>query len=141
MSPRRLVCATLLFVACSSSESRRPTAPSVASFAPIDSASPPTAPPGGVLYIPLRAQIDSGWRIYSLTQRSSGPTPMLISASPSEYFRIEGSPQAPTPEVRVDSNFGAGTETYRGSPRFLVPVRVADATPPGSINLQLSVRS
>ncbi len=66
---------------------------------------------------------------------------MLISASPSEYFRIEGTPQAPTPEVRVDSNFGTGTETYRGSPEFLVPVRVADATPAGRINLRMTVRS
>src|SRR6266545_3776092 len=38
----------------------------------------------------VAAVIDSGWYIYSLTQKSGGPTPMTISVGPSPPFRLEG---------------------------------------------------
>jgi len=83
---------------------------------------------GSITNLRLAAVIDSGWYIYSLTQKDGGPTPMTISVAPSPPFRLEGNVGGPQPVVIFDKEFGIETERYEGTPAFAVPVAL-DATP------------
>lgn len=84
--------------------------------------------PGSVATVRLAAAIDSGWYVYSLTQKAGGPIPMTISVAPSPPFRLEGNVSGPEPVVIFDKEFGIETERYEGTPAFVVPVAL-DATP------------
>src|SRR5687768_4987125 len=79
---------------------------------------------GAATTLRLTAAIDSGWYIYSITQKAGGPTPMTISVAPSPPFSVEGTPVGPQPVVIFDKEFGIETERYEGNPAFAVPVAV-----------------
>ena len=88
----------------------------------------------------LTAAIDSGWYIYSITQKSGGPTPMRISVAPSPPFTVGGTPAGPQPVVIFDKEFGIETERYEGNPSFAVPVAVAATAGAETKTLDIKVR-
>jgi DsbC/DsbD-like thiol-disulfide interchange protein len=88
----------------------------------------------------LTAAIDSGWYIYSLTQKSGGPTPMTISLAPSPPFRVEGSVSGPKPVVIFDKEFGIETERYEGKPAFAIPVALTATQSAQPKTLDVKVR-
>ncbi len=57
---------------------------------------------GAATTLHLAAVIDSGWYIYSTTQKPGGPTPMRISVAPSPPFSIAGTATGPQPVVIFD---------------------------------------
>jgi hypothetical protein len=69
--------------------------------------------------------LDSGWYIYSLTQKSGGPTPMSVTIAPSPPFSLAGNVSGPEPVVIFDKEFGIDTERYWGSPAFAAPIAIA----------------
>ncbi|HYN81034.1 MAG TPA: protein-disulfide reductase DsbD N-terminal domain-containing protein [Gemmatimonadaceae bacterium] len=88
----------------------------------------------------LAAAIDSGWYIYSITQKPGGPTPMTISVAPSPPFSLDGSAVGPQPIVIFDKEFGIETERYEGNPAFAVPVSVAATSGAETKTLDIKVR-
>lgn len=85
-----------------------------------------------MITVRLTAAIDSGWYVYSVTQKLGGPTPMTIMVTPSPPFRVEGDILGPKPIVVFDKEFGIDTERYEGNPDFTIAVAVAptpDARP------------
>jgi len=96
---------------------------------------------GQVVPVTVRATIEPGWQIYSLTQKSGGPTPLEISVSPTPPFDLAAAATGPAPRVKRDATFGIETETYAATPVFVVPVRVSDSATPGPAVLKLKVRS
>lgn len=96
--------------------------------------------PGSVDTLRLAAAIDSGWYIYSLTQKTGGPTPMTISVAPSPPFRVEGNVIGPQPVIIFDKEFGIETERYQGAPDFMIPVAVAATSGPRPQSIDIKVR-
>lgn len=82
-----------------------------------------TTAPGAVTRVDLRAHIENGWRIYSLTQKKGGPFAMSIALLPGSRGKIEGAVIAPTPVAKYDSSFKMMTETYSGDAIFGVMLR------------------
>ncbi len=79
---------------------------------------PSTAAPGREVLAKLTAQIDSGWHLYSLST-PPGPIPTTIKLADNssiEKVRIF----QPAPDRKFDANFNADTETFTGSPVFLL---------------------
>ena len=70
------------------------------------------------------AALDSGWYIYSLTQKAGGPTPMSVTIVPSPPFALIGNVAGPKPVVVHDKEFGIDTERYTGTPAFTAVVAV-----------------
>jgi len=77
---------------------------------------------GAVTAVGLAASIDKGWYIYSITQKTGGPTPMTVTVAPSPPFSISGNVTSPAPVVVFDKEFNMNTERYEGAPSFIVPV-------------------
>ena len=93
--------------------------------------------------IGLRATIDDGWHVYSLTQQGEGPTAMTVKVAPIPIYELAGPVTGPAPDRAVDPNFGIETETYSGHPVFRVLVKQLAATQPAAqaTPIELKVRS
>jgi thiol:disulfide interchange protein DsbD len=94
--------------------------------------------PGSTDTIRFAATLDSGWYIYSLTQKAGGPTPMSVTLDPSPPFTLVGDVIGPRPVTIYDKEFNIETERYVGRPAFEAIVRVADgATPSPTVNVKV----
>jgi hypothetical protein len=96
--------------------------------------------PGSTDTVRFAAVLDSGWYIYSLTQKAGGPTPMSVTVAPSPPFSLAGNVTGPQPVVIFDKEFGINTERYSGTPAFAAPVAIAPGGQPRSPSLDLKVR-
>ncbi len=139
----RSVCCLLLVLgaACTEPEQVASGTATVARFAVADGQMPARVEAGAVLPLTVRAALDSGWKIYSLTQKAGGPAPLGIAVSPQPLFELAGAVSGPAATVQQDATFGIATETYDGAPRFVVPIRVADSAPSGRQSLKVTIRS
>jgi cytochrome c biogenesis DsbD-like protein len=81
--------------------------------------------PNSIDTVHFAAVLDSGWYIYSLTQKTGGPTPMTVTIAPSPPFALVGNVVGPQPVVIFDKEFGIDTERYTGAPAFAAAVSVA----------------
>ena len=86
------------------------------------------------------AVLDSGWYVYSLTQKPGGPTPMTVEIAPSPPFSLVGNVAGPTPVHVFDKEFGIDTERYKGTPAFSAIVAVASGARARPPSLDLKVR-
>ncbi|MBA3341226.1 MAG: protein-disulfide reductase DsbD N-terminal domain-containing protein [Gemmatimonadaceae bacterium] len=141
MTFRRLLAIALLSLACTGPDAAPKASQSVARFSVAENATSLASKPGGTFELHVTAAIDSGWHVYSLTQKSGGPVPLSISVAPTEVFTLDGAPKGPQPTVKVDPTFGMDTETYDGTPLFIVPVRIGTSAPSGVHTLDVTVRS
>jgi len=94
--------------------------------------------PGTTDTVHFAAVLDSGWYIYSLTQKEGGPTPMSVTIAPSPPFALVGNVTGPPPVVIFDKEFGIATERYTGAPAFTALVAVAqDKTRSQALDLKV----
>ena len=87
----------------------------------------------------VRATIDAGWYIYSITQGEGGPVPSKISLAAEQPFTLAGEVEGTKPTVKFDQNFSMEVEMHESQVSYTVPVQVsADA---GSDVKEMHVRA
>jgi thiol:disulfide interchange protein len=100
----------------------------------------PAAAPGGTVLAKLRADIDSGWHMYSLTT-PPGPIPTTIRSIENQNPVVDGLTIFEPPPIRkYDPNFKADTETYEGSRTFLARILLKKNIAPGPVTIALEPR-
>ena len=82
-----------------------------------------TVQPRAVISLQVTAQIENGWRVYSLTQPKGGPYGMTITLLPGSRATFGGAVRAPAPVAKYDSSFKMMAETYSGKAVFTIPLR------------------
>lgn len=100
--------------------------------------SPASIPAGGKGTARITANIDGGWYMYSITQPPGGPIQTRIALGEGPFKM--GSVSGPKPKVKLDPNFNMNTESYTGSPVFIIPFTVVEGTPEGPQTLNASIR-
>jgi hypothetical protein len=96
--------------------------------------------PGSTDTVHFAAALDSGWYIYSLTQKAGGPTPMSVTIAPSPPYTIVGEVVGPKPVVIFDKEFGINSERYTGNPSFTALVSIPSGARSRPPSLDLKVR-
>ena len=99
-----------------------------------------TLKPGVVFKVRVKADIDPGWHLYSLTPLEGGPIPTRIWLPEGQPFEPASAPQAPRPLIQQDSNFGMEVGYYEGSPVFTLPIKAASGAPAGKQTLIVNAR-
>lgn len=99
-----------------------------------------SAKAGGVVPVALTAQIDPGWHIYSLAQPKGGPFAMHITVPGDQPFTLVDHIDAPAPRVEFDRNFNMQVETYTGTTKFSVPLKVAPSAQAGVQTARIAAR-
>ena len=95
--------------------------------------------PGAKVTVNVRATIDAGWYIYSITQGEGGPVPSKISLAAEQPFTLAGEVEGTKPTVKFDQNFSMEVEMHESQVSYTVPVQVsADA---GSDVKEMHVRA
>jgi len=96
------------------------------------SASPATARPGEIVTVTVKAQVDSGWHVYSVVPTPNGPSPTNIAAL------SLGTPAGDTTEDavvrRLDPNFGATVGFHEHAATFTRAFRVSATAPPSALS-------
>lgn len=77
---------------------------------------------GGTAELILDAEIDSGWKLYALTQEPGGPQPLVIAAAPGSALELFGAPIGPLPFIAPDPNFNIDTHSHTEAATFYVPL-------------------
>ena len=88
----------------------------------------------------VRAVIEPGRYIYSITQGEGGPVPSRISLDADQPFTLAGDVEGPEPKVRFDRNFSMKVEVHEGSVVYRVPVLVAAEAAAGEREMLVRAR-
>lgn len=96
--------------------------------------------PGTVDTVRFASALDSGWYIYSLTQKPGGPTPMSVTIEPSPPYALVNNIIGPEPVKFFDKEFNIDTERYVGTPKFAAVVAIDAKTPNPQPSINLKVR-
>ena len=70
--------------------------------------------PGAQVTVAVRAAIDPGWYIYSITQGEGGPVRSTITLAADQPFALSGTVEGTQPEVKYDQNFEMQVEVHEG---------------------------
>lgn len=81
--------------------------------------------PGSKVTVAVKATIDAGWYIYSITQGEGGPVPSRISLASEQPFTLAGKVEGTKPVVKFDQNFQMQVEMHEGKVSYTVPVQVS----------------
>ena len=87
----------------------------------------------------LRARIDPGWHLYSLTQPAGGARATRIEIVGDPAFRLTGPIGRPAPDTIPDAAFGIMSEVYDDSVTFRLPVAARLPAPRGRSRLLVAV--
>jgi len=102
-------------------------------------ATPRSGATGTVTTAQLRARIDPGWHLYSLTQPAGGPRATLIEVVGEPPFRLGGAIGRPAPDTIPDANFGIMSEIYDDSVTFRLPIAARSPLPGGRRRLVVAI--
>ncbi len=136
----RIFLAAIALAACSNAREAPPPTANVIKWMAKPGAVRDAEGGNSLLHVDLWAEVEPGWKLYSLTQKGDGPLPMTVKLDPDSPYSIEGPVNGPPPNREMDPNFNIETETYTGAARFTLTVRVpagADISKP----IDLKVRS
>ena len=78
---------------------------------------------GSVITFKVKADIESGWHLYSISQPSGGPIPTRIWLDGEQPFELAGQVTGPKPKSEFDRNFEMDVEYYEGVAEFSLPVK------------------
>lgn len=95
---------------------------------------------GGKVTVDVRANIDPGWYIYSITQGEGGPVPSRISLADEQPFTQAGDVKGTKPTVKFDQNFSMEVEMHEVSVAYELPVQVAADAGPDVKEIQVRAR-
>lgn len=95
---------------------------------------------GGKVTVDVKATIDPGWYIYSITQGEGGPVPSRISLADEQPFTQAGDVKGTKPTVKFDQNFSMEVEMHEGSVAYELPVQVAADAGPDVKEIQVRAR-
>ncbi len=99
----------------------------------------PQAGAGLVGVAELRARIDAGWHLYSMTQPPGGPRATRIEIPSDSPFRLAGPIQRPAPDTIPDANFGIMSEVHDDSVTFRLPLASGPGPRRGTNRLVVAV--
>jgi thiol:disulfide interchange protein len=91
--------------------------------------------PGEVVYVRVRAQIESSWHMYSMTTPPGGPKPTRFILDQLVGVSAEGKAFQPKPKRKFDDVFGVDTEVFEGTAEFIVPLRIGMDVPAGPLTV------
>ncbi len=95
---------------------------------------------GSEAKVVLNAKIESGWRLYALTQPVGGPVKLAIATPKGTPFTVAAKRiVAPVPKVHTDENFKLDTQFYDTDTSFTVPVSVPRTTAAGPQQVPIDV--
>ena len=77
----------------------------------------------------IQVTLNESWKVYSLTQRTGGPTPTKIHLNPSDDFRLLGSfsPNRP-PKVEQSEIFEMQVESFAKDASWSVPIEITGSS-------------
>lgn len=76
----------------------------------------------------LKATIEPGWHVYSITQPPGGPNAAVISVPTGQAFQQNGAITGTQPRSAFDPNFQMKTEFYEHAVNLTVPLQSTDTT-------------
>jgi DsbC/DsbD-like thiol-disulfide interchange protein len=95
---------------------------------------------GAVAKIGLSAKVESGWKLYAVTQPKGGPIPLAIALGKDAPFTLMVKDiTSPAPKVQKDEVFSTDTQYYEEEVGFVVPVGVPKTAAPGEHVVPLDV--
>jgi DsbC/DsbD-like thiol-disulfide interchange protein len=95
---------------------------------------------GGEAKITLTAKIESGWKLYALTQPAGGPVPLTIASPKGAALTVVRKRiSAGLPKSHKDENFKVDTLFYEDDARFTVPVTVPKTAAAGRTAVPIDV--
>jgi DsbC/DsbD-like thiol-disulfide interchange protein len=106
------------------------------------SAEPPAKPvrAGAVAKIGLSAKVESGWKLYAISQPMTGPMPLSIAVGKGTDFTLVSKEiVAPKAKTQDDPLFSATTQYYENEAEFVVPVTVPKTLAPGEQSVPIEV--
>ena len=96
--------------------------------------------PGGTLTIAVKAVIDPGWYIYSITQGEGGPVPSRVSLAADQPFSLAAPVTGTKPKVKFDQNFSMEVEVHEGQVAYTLPIEVASGADAGATEILIRAR-
>ena len=87
----------------------------------------------------LRARIEPGWHLYSLTEPSGGPRATVIAVVSDPPFRLAGAIARPAPDTIPDRTSTGISELYSDSVTFRLPIGTPSLLPEGRRSLVVAV--
>lgn len=93
---------------------------------------------GAEFKIPVRAKLDEHWHLYSLTTPPP-PRPTKIQAVEGASYEVIRVDQ-PTPNRKLDANFGSETETFDDAVEFTLVAKALKDIPTNAADLMVEVR-
>jgi DsbC/DsbD-like thiol-disulfide interchange protein len=104
-------------------------------------AAPPSAvAAGSEAKVALTAKIESGWKLYALTQPEGGPIKLQIALAKGSAFTLPAKRiVAPLPKVHKDENFSLDTQYYEDEAVFTIPVVVPRTAAAGRTAIPIDV--
>ncbi len=95
--------------------------------------------PGSTITATATAQIDSGWKVYSLTQAPGGPHALVVTVKKTPVFGPGTTATSPLPSRAFDPNFNMETEYYADAAVITIPVVVSKTATGGTAILSIDM--
>jgi thiol-disulfide isomerase/thioredoxin len=100
----------------------------------------PALAPGATAEIAVKAKLDAGWHIYSLTQPAGGPIATTVKLDPCSVLELAGDIRQSSFEKHRESAFAVEVESFTGTAEFWIPVRVLSTAKLGKYTCAVRVR-
>ena len=76
----------------------------------------------------LKAEIETGWHLYSIDQPNGGPFPTKITILENAPFKLEGKIETTQPTTKLDPNFKIETKFFDHQAEFDLPLKTTGET-------------